>query len=123
MILTYKQEIINEIAAFIARIEFLKFDKKPVQAPRIPSLFKSRQPKEFKYKPFYFNPDKEEREKRNKWLRAESDIKKTGSPEFRSRLRERWKVSNLSAKKTNSSNLRLIVIFIILLGITYFILR
>lgn len=94
-----------------------------MEAPKIPSLFKSRQPKEFNYKPYYFSPEKEEREKRNKWLRSESDNKKGASNEFRSRLRERWETSNHGSKKANSSNLRLILIIIILLGITFFILK
>ena len=94
-----------------------------MEAPRIPSIFKATQPKEFKYRPFYFNPEKEERESRNKMIRAELDNEKAGSPEFRSRLRERWEMSNHASKKANKSNLRLIVIFIILLGITYFILK
>lgn len=94
-----------------------------MEAPRIPSIFKANQPKEFRYRPFFYNAEKEERENRNRLIRSESDSNKAGNSEFKSRLRERWEMSNHASKKANSSNLRLIVIFIILLGIAYFILK
>ena len=94
-----------------------------MEAPRIPSIFKANQPKEFTYRPYFYNAEKEERENRNKLIRSQSDNVKTGDTEFRSRLRERWEMSNHARKKANSSNLRLIVIFMLLLGIAYFILR
>ena len=94
-----------------------------MEAPRIPSIFKANRPKEFNYKPYYYNAEKEERELRNKRIRSELDRENEGGVEFRSRLRERWEQSNHARKKANSSNLRLIVIFILVLGIAYFILR
>ena len=96
-----------------------------MEAPKIPSIFKSPSAKEFKYRPFYYNPEKEERERRNKWIKkeAEDEVKSGKSAAFQSRLRERWELSNHASKRANSSNLRLIIIILVLLGISYFLLK
>ncbi|MEQ8323262.1 MAG: hypothetical protein RIC15_10265 [Vicingaceae bacterium] len=95
-----------------------------MEAPRIPSIFKVRQPKSFNYKPFYYDAQKEEREQRNRWIKAESAL--SGGKrieEFRSRLKDRWEISTYSRGRNNASNFRLILIAAALILITYLLLN
>lgn len=96
---------------------------KKLEAPRLPSFFKANQPKNFSFRPRYYDADGEERERRNRLIRAEIDAENAPRPEFKSKLRERWERSNGAARNRNRSNLRLIVIVIVLLGISYLILK
>ena len=101
----------------------LKFEAKTLEAPRLPSIFKVRKPKSFNYRPHYFDAEREERERRNRIIRAQVDREsEAGGEAFSSKLRERWEMSNYASKRANSSNLRLIIIIAGLMAAAYFLL-
>ena len=94
-----------------------------MEAPRIPSFFKPRRPKEFNYRPWYYDPAKEAREKRNKMLVQGKEKYSSGDRELiRSTLHEKWRQSNSGSRQRNKSNLRLIIIIAALVWIFYFLL-
>lgn len=84
------------------------------------SLFKQRKPKQFSFKPLYYNAEKEAREKRIELIKKEISLGNEGL-EFRKLLREKWKRNQTVAKK--KSNLRVIVIAAILALLFYFLLK
>jgi hypothetical protein len=87
----------------------------------IPSLFRQRKPKEFKYTPRYYDPEKEAREERVNRIKAEMQAESDGnttdhgsrSISFDSRFRS----SQQRAKR--SSGIRLIVILLVLFMLVY----
>ena len=82
-----------------------------MQSPKLPSMFKTPKPKQFDYKPLYYNEAKEKRKKRYKRIKAESEGKKYFSS-FSIRQSSRIK-----------SNIRLIVIIIALAALAYYIIQ
>ena len=89
---------------------------------RIPSLFKSRSPKQFEFRPRYYNADKEAREARIRQL--EREVNGTGDydPEgFRMKLQERWR-SNQKSGSGSASSIRLIAIAIALFALAFYML-
>ncbi len=104
----------------------IKFEAKSLDAPRLPSLFKQRGPKQFNYRPWFYDADKEERERRNRLIRSEK--KGVGSDsehrmDFRSSLHDKWRESHSGARQRSRSNLRLIVIIGLLFLIAYYLLK
>ena len=89
---------------------------------RIPSFFKSKGPKQFRYKPWYYDANKEEREKRNRMIRDTNELTKPGTNEFQFKLAEKWRESRSGQAQRNKSNLRLLVIIALLVWISYFLL-
>ena len=88
----------------------------------IPRLFKLPEYRKFNYRPFYYNPEKEEREARLRKLQLETDNKPEGqfTPSIqRGAMRAYFKRSEKSVKQ---SNIRLIIIIFFLLLISYFLL-
>jgi hypothetical protein len=88
----------------------------------IPRFFKLPKNKRFNYQPLYYNPEKEERENRNRMIAKELGIEsdklytpkiKHGS--FRSVYKKEHKVNRMS-------NIRLVLIIIVLLFLAYLIL-
>ena len=97
-----------------------------MEAPQLPSFIRGtrRAPRGLKYKPMYYNPEKEELEARVK--KAKSDIKdeKIDSKIISLRMRNRIETNNFrrNLKKNNSRQLvRLGIILIILVACSYYI--
>lgn len=87
------------------------------------SLFKQRKPKQFGFKPLYYNAEKEAREKRNELIKKEiSSETLTQNEELRKLLREKWR-KNYVVLANKKSNIRIIVIAVLLALICYLILR
>ena len=98
-----------------------KFVIKILEAPNLPSFFKSKRPRQFNYRPWFYDPAKEEREKRNRLIRAGSDSPESDEGnEIRLRLHEKWRESNSGARQRSRSNIRLIIIAALLLLISYY---
>lgn len=88
----------------------------------IPRLFKLPQHRKFTYRPFYYDPEKEEREARLRDLKIEAGIKPEGpykSHLQRGSMRSYFKRGEVAQKQ---SNFRLILIIAVLLFVAYFIL-
>jgi hypothetical protein len=88
----------------------------------IPRLFKLPEYRKFSYRPFYYNPEKEEREARLRKLQAEAGISSEGqyTPNIsRGAMKSYFKRSEKAQKQ---SNIRLILIIAVLLIISYFLL-
>jgi hypothetical protein len=88
----------------------------------IPRLFKLPEYRKFSYRPFYYNPEKEEREARLRKLQAEAGIRSEGqfTPNIpRGSMKSYFKRSEKAQKQ---SNIRLILIIAALLIISYFLL-
>jgi len=89
----------------------------------IPRFFKLPEHKRFTYRPLFYDPQKERREERNREIARELGINqdkvkfvsKISHGSFSTHYIKRYKVKN-------SSNLRLLVIIIILFGLAYLIL-
>ncbi len=98
-----------------------------MRSPDIPSyfrIFRTKDPDTFEYKPRYYDPDKEERQERNR--RIEQEVKASEEAEERIRkedLRERiqgaWRGEY--ARQTQMANMRLLVILVMLCLICYII--
>jgi hypothetical protein len=88
----------------------------------IPRLFKLPEHKKFTYRPLFYDPEKEEREERMRELKAEQGIGPEG--DFKSRI-QRGSMRNYYRKEkaaARQSNIRLILIVVFLLVMTYFLL-
>ena len=83
------------------------------------SLFKQRKPKQFGFKTVYYNAEKEAREQRIKEITSET---LTQNGEFRKLLREKWR-KNYVVLANKKSNIRIIIIAVLLTLICYWILR
>jgi hypothetical protein len=82
----------------------------------IPSLFRQNKPREFKYTPRYYDPEKEAREEREKRIRAELGMKNENSAQSsgqRSTLFDS-KFRRNQEKGRRNSGIRLIVILLVL---------
>jgi len=88
----------------------------------IPRLFKLPEYKKFTYRPLYFDPDKEEREARLRDSRVKAGIKPEGpyTPGIQRGTMKSYFKQNETVKK--QSNLRLILIILFLLFISYLLL-
>lgn len=80
---------------------------------------KTPKPRQFSYKPVFFDPEKEEREKLQKQVGEESDIVTEGS-RLKEKLERSWRVKEKIAAQRKSRLNLLIAIFIIVL-LLYFI--
>jgi len=88
----------------------------------IPRLFKLPQHRKFSYRPFYYDPEKEEREARLRDLKIDAGIKPDGAYKshlHRGSMRSYFKRGEVAQKQ---SNLRLILIIAGLLFVAYFLL-
>jgi len=95
-----------------------------LEAPRIPSFFKSQNPKPFGFRPRFYDADKEERERRNRLIKAELRASvENPKAHFESKMRERWHRSNSRVQHRSRSNFRLILIITALILVTYLILK
>ncbi len=82
------------------------------------SFFKKPEYKKFNIQPRYWDPAKEEREDREKRIRAELGLKdenETYIPNIKGRMKTHLRHGNSDANGTrNKSNIRLLIIFILL---------
>jgi len=86
------------------------------------SLFRTPRPKQFKYVPIFYDAQKEALKEREKQIKQELGLSDENTPRvslIRGRIRSSYQ---RSTKERNKSNLRLVVIFIILLLVAYFLL-
>jgi hypothetical protein len=84
----------------------------------IPSFFKQRKPRQFKYNPIFFDSRKEELEKRVRLAQKEAEAELSG----RKPLLERGQMQGYfrkTQKVRRESNYRLIFIFIVLVFLAY----
>ena len=91
----------------------------------IPRLFKIPGHRTFSYNPRYYDPKKEEREERNREIMREMGIKTETDGTYRPTIRRgsmRGYFHQQSRKARSHSNIRLVIIIIFLLAVTYFIL-
>ncbi len=95
-----------------------------MNAPRIPSFFKSHAPKRFEYQPRYYDERKERLAEMKKKYEETGDgeyRRRITKENFREAMRSEWRQER--GNKTRSSNLRLAVIVAILALIAYLILN
>jgi len=87
----------------------------------IPRFFKVNEPKRFDYKPLYWDPAKEEREDRNRRIRAELGQEVTFSKSSSTITRGSFRQysSKTNRKAGRDSNIRLIVIAAALFLLAY----
>ncbi len=82
-------------------------------------MFKSKKPRQFSLKTRYWNPEEEERKRRNERLNRQKENYSFDADEFREELSFRWnlhRVSNSDFNKKNTS-LNKFLIFSIIAGV------
>ncbi|MGC9341576.1 MAG: hypothetical protein ACP5E3_02660 [Bacteroidales bacterium] len=89
----------------------------------IPRFFKIPRHRQFNYQPLYYDPEKEEREKRNRELKREMGLGEEGK-EYKPTIRRGSMKTYFKANKRaeRNSNLRLVLIIVFLLFLAYFLL-
>lgn len=96
-----------------------------MQAPKIPSFFKTKKPNQFYYEPRYYNERKEKMQERYSRISRElnrNDNTRTDSEVFRSSLRHSWETSRQGGTG-NKINLRVVLYIVALTGLAYYFLR
>ncbi len=90
----------------------------------IPRFFKIPRHRQFNYQPLYYDPEKEEREERNREIKRELGIKDEEEGEYRPTIRRGSMKAYFKGNKRarRNSNLRLVLIIIFLLFLAYFLL-
>ena len=90
----------------------------------IPRFFKIPRHRQFNYQPLYYDPEKEEREERNREIKRELGIKDEKDSEYRPTIRRGSMKAYFKGNKRaqRNSNLRLVLIIIFLLFLAYFLL-
>lgn len=85
------------------------------------TLFKLKKPKRFGYKPRHFDPAMEDLHSRVKVIESELKADSTGgdSSISRERIRKAWKTPEARKSANQSSNIRIGIIAILLLGFFY----
>ncbi len=95
---------------------------------RLPSFFKSRQPKQFEFSPRYYNESKEAMKERKARIKAELDrengkITEYNSLHLRGALKQQWKGNKNISSFSKKSNSRILIILAILFGLVYLVLK
>jgi len=98
-----------------------------MEAPKIPRLFgtKTQKPRQFEFRPRYYNEKKEKMEKRYARIKAELNLENDDNKpksQFRSNLRASWE-SQSKRRGNKGFNLRIIIYALVLLGLAYYILK
>ena len=90
----------------------------------IPRLFKLPRHREFEYQPLYYDPVKEEREKRNREIERELGLNTQDDVDFKTGIRRGSMRHYIRSQKraTRNSNLRLFIIISILFFLAYLLL-
>jgi hypothetical protein len=90
---------------------------------RFSSFFNKPEYKKFNIQPRYWNPDKEERDDRERRIRAELGLKDENGeyiPNIKGRMKSQLRHGKLDSNKArNTSNIRLLVIFVALAFAAY----
>jgi len=95
-----------------------------LEAPKIPSFFKSKGPKQFNYRPWFYNADKEDREKRNRMILAGmKENSDSNTDESRWKLHAKWRESHSGLRQRTKSNFRLLLIITLLFLISFYLLK
>ncbi len=79
-------------------------------------MFKSKKPRQFNFKTRYWNPEEEERKRRNERLNRQKEDYNFDADEFRDELSFRWglnRVTNADFNKKNTSLNRMVILSII----------
>jgi len=86
----------------------------------VPRLFKLSKPKQFNYRPLYYNQDKEELEERIRNIEAEVRAEQQGG-EYSPRIRKGYMREKFTrgTKAKKDSNRRLLIIMVILAVLAY----
>ena len=92
-----------------------------MEAPRLPSFFKQNQHKRFEYSPRFYDERKERLEEIRKKYSESGEAKKFSSEGFRMRMSSEWR-SGSSRKSSRGTNMRLILIVMALILLSYLIL-
>jgi hypothetical protein len=95
-----------------------------MEAPKLPSFIKLPRHKKFEYKPLYFDARKEALEERIKKIKREMEEDKNVDPKDRIKreIEKKWQRNNYK-QQINFSNIRIFVIFCVLVGIMYYLLK
>ncbi len=88
----------------------------------IGSFFKTRKNKTFNFQPRFYDERKEEMEKRYAQKKAELNQKDSSSISYQRNFKEQWRTNKKTSNFSKKSNLRLVVILVILFAIAYYIL-
>jgi hypothetical protein len=86
------------------------------------SLFRTPRPKQYEYKPIFYDPRKEALKKREQQLKQELGLADENTPRvsmIRGQIRRQYE-GKIRGKGNRATNLRLVVIFIILCLIAYY---
>lgn len=79
------------------------------------SFFKTAKPKQFNYRPIYYNPEEEKNAQRNTVEKpAETKIYKHDRAGFQNKIHDRWQRKNGKANPSKSANIRVIIILVFL---------
>ena len=78
-------------------------------------VFRTGKPRQFNYRPVYYNKEKEEMEERLRLLTKESDSDEIEIEKFRSKIRNAWGGREVKAKKTTNKTIYLTLIAVLAL--------
>tara|TARA_R110002049_G_scaffold289495_1_gene472359 strand:+ start:3185 stop:3484 length:300 start_codon:yes stop_codon:yes gene_type:complete len=95
---------------------------------RLPSVFKTRQPKQFEFTPRYYNEAKEAMRDRKARIKAELErgnnkIVDYDTSHLRGSLKQKWKSNKDTSNFSKKSNSRILVILVLLFGLAYLVLK
>jgi hypothetical protein len=96
---------------------------------RLPSLFKSKSPKQFEFTPRYYNEAKEAMQERRARIKAELDREKGEnldnytSGHLRGSLKKQWQSNKNTSSFSKKSNSRILFILMLLIGLAYMVLK
>ncbi|MFO8022526.1 MAG: hypothetical protein R6U65_08665 [Perlabentimonas sp.] len=88
------------------------------------SFFRTPSPKQFKYTPIFYDPQKDALKEREKQIRQEMGMADENSPRvslIKGQMRGQYE-RKIKGRSKSKSNLRLVVIFIVLCLIAYYLL-
>ena len=88
-----------------------------MEPPKLPTIFKQGRASNFNYQPLYYDEEKERSEELKRKYAGEPD--KLTREDFRSQLKADWKKTR--SRQVGSSNMRLVLIVIGLLLVSYLI--
>lgn len=95
-----------------------------MEAPKLPSFLKIPSYKKFNYKPLYYSERKEALEERVEKIKRELEAEKNEDPKERvkRKIAEKWQRQSHN-KQVTLSNIRIFVIFSVLVGLMYYLLK
>lgn len=96
-----------------------------MQAPKIPSFFKTKKPNQFHYEPRYYNERKEKMQERYNRIARELNENKneaTDQEAFRSTLRQSWE-SSRNSNAGHKLNYRIVLYIFALTALAYYFLK